>query len=167
MKENTKKEFLRTLKFTLISISAGLIQAGVYALIRIFVTFPEESWQDYVIAYTPSLLLSVVWNFTVNRKYTFKAANNVKVAMLLVLAFYAVFAPVSIVLGAIIVDSSVNQELAKDLVFIGTLLCNFVLEFLYTRFVVYRNSCDTREEKIKVVDNEKTDDNQDVGEEQQ
>ena len=143
MSSSAKKEFLRTVKFTLISISAGLIQIGVYALIRLFIQFPEESWQDYVIAYTPSLLLSVIWNFTINRKYTFKAANNVKVAMLLVLAFYAVFTPVSTVLGGAVVDGGANP----DLVFIITLLSNFVLEFLYTRFVVYRNSCDTAEKK--------------------
>ena len=143
MSSSAKKEFLRTVKFTLISISAGLIQIGVYALIRLFIQFPEESWQDYVIAYTPSLLLSVIWNFTINRKYTFKAANNVKVAMLLVLAFYAVFTPVSTVLGGVVVDGGANP----DLVFVITLLSNFVLEFLYTRFVVYRNSCDTAEKE--------------------
>ena len=134
-----KKEFLRALKFTLISISAGLIQIGSYALIRIFSKFPEGSWQDYVIAYTPSLLLSVIWNFTINRKYTFKSANNVKIAMLLVLLFYAVFTPISTILGGVVVDKGMNG----DLVFVITLILNFVLEFLYTRYIVYRNSCDT------------------------
>ena len=149
MENNTKKEFLRALKFTIISISAGLIQIGAYALIRLIALYPEGSWQDYVVAYTPSLLLSVLWNFTINRKYTFKAANNVKVAMLLVLAFYAVFTPVSTILGGIVVDAGGNA----DLVFVVTLLCNFVLEFLYTRFIVYRNSCDTAVGK-KNTDNE-------------
>lgn len=142
-KSKRKKEFLRTLKFTLISISAGLIQFGVYALIRLFLTFPEKSWQDYVLAYAPSLLLSVIWNFTINRKYTFRSANNVKIAMLLVLAFYAVFTPASIILGALIVNAGGNEEL----VFIGTILINFVLEFLYCQFVVYRGSIDTKMEK--------------------
>ena len=143
MNNATKREFLRALKFTVISISAGLIQIGSYALIRLLATFPEQSWQDYVVAYTPSLLLSVVWNFTINRKYTFKAANNVKIAMLLVLAFYAVFTPVSTVLGALVVNGGGNS----DIVFVVTLLSNFILEFLYTRFVVYRNSCDTAKKK--------------------
>lgn len=134
-----KKEFLRAFKFTLISISAGIIQVVTYALIRIFSKYPEGSWQDYVIAYAPSLLLSVIWNFTINRKYTFKAANNVKVAMLLVLAFYAIFTPVSTILGGMVVDNGGNS----DLVFVVTLLSNFVLEFLYTRYFVYRDSCDT------------------------
>ena len=139
MTNRAKTEFLRTVKFTLISISAGIVQVGVYALIRLFVNFPEESWQDYVIAYTPSLLLSVIWNFTINRKYTFKSASSVKKAMFLVLVFYAVFTPLSTVLGGVAVDNGVNPEL----VFVLTLLSNFVLEFLYTRFVVYKNTCDT------------------------
>lgn len=137
--QNKKKEIIRAIKFTLISISAGIIQIGSYALIRLIALYPEGSWQDYVIAYTPSLLLSVIWNFTINRKYTFKSANNVKIAMLLVLAFYAVFTPVSTILGGMVVDAGGNA----DLVFVVTLLSNFVLEFLYTRFFVYRNSCDT------------------------
>ena len=137
--QNKKKEIIRAIKFTLISISAGIIQIGSYALIRLIALYPEGSWQDYVIAYTPSLLLSVIWNFTINRKYTFKSANNIKIAMLLVLAFYAVFTPVSTILGGMVVDAGGNA----DLVFVVTLLSNFVLEFIYTRFFVYRNSCDT------------------------
>ena len=136
--QNKEKELIRALKFTLISISAGIIQIGSYALIRLIALYPEGSWQDYVIAYTPSLLLSVLWNFTINRKYTFKSANNIKIAMLLVLAFYAVFTPVSTILGGMVVDAGGNA----DLVFVVTLLSNFVLEYLYTRFIVYRNSCE-------------------------
>ena len=140
MSSNKSKEVLRAIKFTLISISAGIIQIGSYALLRLLITqFPEGSWQDYVIAYTPSLLLSVIWNFTINRKYTFKSANNVKIAMLLVFLFYVVFTPASTILGGIAVDNGCNS----DLVFIVTLLSNFILEFLYTRYIVYRNSCDT------------------------
>ncbi len=139
----SNKELFRVIKFTLISISAGLIQIGTYALIRLLALYPEGSWQDYVIAYTPSLILSVLWNFTVNRKYTFKSANNIKIAMLLVFAFYAVFTPASTILGGMGVDAGGNS----DLVFVVTLLSNFILEFLWTRFVVYKNSCDTAEKK--------------------
>jgi len=136
---NKRKEFFRVLKFILISISAGIIQVVTYALIRVFSKYPEGSWQDYVVAYCPSLILSVIWNFTINRKYTFKSANNVKIAMLLVFLFYVVFTPASTILGGIAVDNGCNS----DLVFIVTLLSNFILEFLYTRYIVYRNSCDT------------------------
>ena len=146
MQDKKSNEFFRVIKFTLISISAGLIQVGSYALLRLLISqFAEGSWQDYVFAYTPSLLLSVIWNFTINRKYTFKSASNVKVAMLFVLAFYAVFAPVSIILGGIAVDNGAHP----DLVFVITMLLNFVLEFLYTRYVVYKDSCDTLEQKEK------------------
>lgn len=130
------KEFLRVVKFTLISISAGIIQLGSFALLDTLI-IPGDKW--YWVSYLTSLLLSVAWNFTINRKYTFKSANNIKIAMLLVLAFYAVFTPVSLLLGQFAVNHGWNSLLVE----IITMLSNFVLEFLYTRFIVYRNSCDT------------------------
>ena len=147
MASNAKKEFLRTVKFTLISISAGLIQIGVYALIRLFIQFPEESWQDYVIAYTPSLLLSVIWNFTLNRKFTFKSANNVPIAMLKTLGYYLVFAPLSIHLADMYLVKTLgwNELIVKGI----TMVINFVTEFLFQRFFVYRNSVDTAKKKEK------------------
>ena len=131
------KELFRAIKFTIISISAGIIQIGTFTLM--YEVFKWIYWPSYLI----SLLLSVLWNFTINRKYTFKSANNVKVAMLLVLAFYAVFTPVSTILGSLAEGSGVNGFIVE----IVTMLSNFVLEFLYNRFVVYRNSCDTIDSK--------------------
>lgn len=131
------KELFRAIKFTLISISAGIIQIGTFTLM--YEVLNWIYWPSYLI----SLLLSVLWNFTINRKYTFKSANNVKVAMLLVLAFYAVFTPFSTILGSLAEGSGVNGFIVE----IITMLSNFVLEFLYNRFVVYRNSCDTIETK--------------------
>lgn len=131
------KELFRAIKFTIISISAGIIQIGTFTLM--YEVFNWIYWPSYLI----SLLLSVLWNFTINRKYTFKSANNVKVAMLLVLAFYAVFTPVSTILGSLAEGNGVNGFIVE----IITMLSNFVLEFLYNRFVVYRNSCDTIEAK--------------------
>ncbi len=135
MKEQKKsmKEVFRALKFLIISISAGLIQIGSFTL------FNEAFGWDYWFAYLPSLILSIVWNFTVNRKITFKAANNVTIAMLLVLGFYVVFTPVSTILGELAENADANEYLVLAV----TMVLNFVLEFLYTRFVVYRNSCDT------------------------
>lgn len=134
------KEFIRTLKFTLISASAGLIQHGSFTLF-----YNVFKW-NYWIAYITGLTLSVLWNFTINRKYTFRSANNIKVAMLLVFSFYVVFTPVSALIGAIVEGKGVNGQIVE----IVTMLANFVLEFLFTRFVVYRGSCDTaisKEEK--------------------
>ena len=133
MEKNTTKEIMRVIKFTLISISAGIVQIGTFTL------FNEAFKWNYWVAYLSSLLLSILWNFTINRKVTFKSANNVKIAMLLVLAFYAVFTPVSTILGEMVEKSGVNEYI----VLVATMVLNFVLEFLYTRYVVYRNSCDT------------------------
>ena len=146
--KNTKKvEFFRALKFLLISISAGVIQIGTFTL------FNEVFGWNYWVGYLTSLLLSIIWNFTINRKYTFKSANNIKIAMLLVLAFYTVFTPVSTILGELAENAGVNEYI----VLVVTMILNFVLEFLYTRFLVYRNSCDTivktKEEKVEEKNN--------------
>jgi putative flippase GtrA len=133
MKELNIKEIYRALKFLLISISAGLVQIGSFTLLN-----EVFSW-NYWGAYLTSLLLSIIWNFTINRKFTFKSSSNVKIAMLLVLAFYVVFTPVSTVLGSLAEDSGANEYVVLAI----TMIANFVLEFLYTRYVVYRNSCDT------------------------
>ena len=145
MEEKTKsKEILRAIKFTLISISAGVIQLASFALLDGLI-LKADKW--YWVSYLISLLLSVLWNFTINRKYTFKSANNVKVAMLLVLAFYAVFTPVSLLLGQFAVNHGWNSLLVEIL----TMLSNFILEFIYARFVVYKNSCDTAQQKEKEI----------------
>ncbi|MBR2970751.1 MAG: GtrA family protein [Clostridia bacterium] len=128
-----KKEWLRAVKFTLISISAGIIQIGLFTLLYELLSL------NYWVSYLISLLASVLWNFTINRKYTFRSANNIKLAMLLVLIFYAVFTPVSTILGALAEESGINGFIVEAV----TMLANFVLEFLYTRFVVYRGSCDS------------------------
>lgn len=137
-----KLEFFRALKFLLISISAGLIQVGTFAL------FDSALKWNYWVAYLLSLLLSIVWNFTINRRYTFKSASNIKLAMLLVLAFYAVFTPLSTWLGQLCQSAGVNEYI----VLAATMILNFVLEFLYTRFFVYRNSCDTLKNKKECIE---------------
>lgn len=138
MEKSTKvKEVIRALKFTLISISAGVIQFGVFALC--FYVFNIAEWLSNAI----SVVLSVLWNFTINRKYTFKSANNVKIAMLLVALFYVVFLPLSSWFHNFGASVGINALLVEVIV----LLSNFILEFLYTRFIVYRNSCDTAETK--------------------
>ena len=132
MKTN-KKELIRTLKFTLFSISAGIIQ------ILLFTILNELLHLDYWVSYISSLVASILWNFTINRKVTFKSSNNVKISMLLVFLFYLVFTPVSTILGNLAEGSGVNEYIVLAV----TMISNFVLEYLYTRYVVYRNSCDT------------------------
>ena len=131
------KELIRTIKFTLFSISAGIIQILLFTLLNELLSL------DYWLSYLSSLVASILWNFTINRKLTFKSANNVKLSMLLVFLFYLVFTPVSTVLGNLAEGAGVNEYIVLAI----TMISNFVLEYLYTRYVVYRNSCDTTEKK--------------------
>ena len=131
MKE--KKQLWQAVKFTLFSASAGLIQIGSFALLELFI-------QEYWIPYLISLVLSILWNFTLNRRYTFKSAANVPVAMAKLFGFYAVFTPVSTWLGHVAETAGVNDYIILAL----TMIANFVLEFLFCKFVVYRNQENTR-----------------------
>jgi len=137
-KDRMKREsFLQMVKFTLFSISAGIIQIGSFALFNDL--FDWAYWP----AYLTSLILSIVWNFTFNRRYTFKSAANIPVAMAKLFGFYAVFTPLSTWLGHIAEGSGINDYI----VLIVTMLSNFVLEFLFCKLVVYRNRENTRKEK--------------------
>lgn len=134
---NQKKELMRTVKFVLCSISAGVIQAVSFTLLEEVLHL--EHWLCNLIA----LVLSVLWNFTLNRKFTFCSANNVPIAMLKVAAFYAVFAPLS----SWWTDALTGIGWNEYLVFVGTMLINFVTEFLYQRFYVFGKSLDTAQKK--------------------
>lgn len=134
--QNRKKEYLRMIKFFFFSVSAGAIELISFSLLNELVKWPY--WPCYLIA----LVLSVLWNFTLNRNFTFKSASNVPVAMLKVAAFYAVFTPASTLLGNYLADTLMWNEY---LVTILNMVCNFVLEYLYDRFVVFGNSLDTKE----------------------
>ncbi len=131
------KSLFQMLKFTLFSISAGIIQVGSFALLNELVKM--RYWPAYLI----SLTLSVVWNFTFNRRFTFKSAANVPLAMAKVFGFYLVFTPLSTWLGNCAEVSGVNEYLILAV----TMLSNFILEFLFCKFVVYHNQEDTLERK--------------------
>ena len=128
-----KKSVWQAFKFLLFSISAGVIQIGSFTL------FNELCGWDYWLSYLISLVLSVLWNFTFNRRFTFKSAANVPVAMTQVFGFYLVFTPLSLWLG----DWAVSQGVNEYIVEIATMVSNFVLEFLFCKLVVYRNQEDT------------------------
>ncbi len=139
MIENRKKELLRSLKFLLFSISAGVIQLLSFTLLNETLHWPY--WLSYGIA----LVLSVIWNFTFNRRFTFHSAANVPVAMMKVLGFYAVFTPLSMLLEDALTRSGWNEYLVTAI----NMVINFVLEYLYDRFFVFRASIDTADEKEK------------------
>lgn len=135
MKSNKVTEFLRVVKFTLVSVSAGIIQLGSFALLNELIRWPY--WPCYLL----SLVLSVVWNLTINRKVTFRSQTNYTLALIKVLAFYAVFTPVTTVLGNWLVETVGWNEY---LVTVLNMLLNFTTEFLYQRFFVFRGSIDSR-----------------------
>jgi putative flippase GtrA len=140
MESNKKKELIRTIKFTLFSISAGLIEIGLFELLNVITGW--EYWPKYLIA----LVASVLWNFTLNRELTFKAANNVPIAMFKVFLFYLVFTPVSTITGNYLVESLGWNDTVVTLI---NMVCNFVLEYLYDRFYVFGKSIDTKVKKEK------------------
>ncbi len=133
--KDTKKELLRSLKFVFFSISAGVIQVASFTLMEELLHWTH--WVSYLV----SLVLSVLWNFTLNRKFTFCSANNVPVAMLKVAAFYLVFTPLSTWWTALLTGEGVGWN--EYLVLAITMLINFVTEYLYDRFVVFGKSIDT------------------------
>ena len=140
-----KRNLWQAVKFTLFSASAGLIQIGSYTLF--FEVFRWAPW----LAYLVSLILSVLWNFTFNRAYTFRSDADLKRSMLLVALFYLVFTPLSTWWTAALTganpftntEDSAQPLVNNYVVQIGTMLINFVTEFLFQRFVVYRGSIDT------------------------
>ena len=131
------KEFWRALKFVLFSASAAVIQMGSFALLN------ELTAWNYWPCYLVSLLLSVLWNFTLNRKFTFKSAANVPVAMLKVLGYYAVFTPVTTLLGSYLNGTLLWNEY---LVTVLNMLLNLSTEYLFQRFVVYGRNVDSKAE---------------------
>ena len=134
-KENT----IQVIKFALFSVSAGLIETGAFALLDLITNWGY--WPKYLIA----LVLSVLWNFTLNREFTFKSANNVPIAMLKVACFYAVFTPLSTMGGDALARIGWNEYLILGL----TMALNLSTEFLYDRFFVFRNSMNTNERAQK------------------
>ena len=131
-------EYWRFFKFTLFSASAGIIEMGSFALLNELLDWPY--WPSYLIALT----LSVLWNFTLNRKFTFKSAANVPKAMFLVFLYYLVFTPLTTVGGNYLAE---NLHWNEYLVTAINMILNLVTEFLYQKHVVYRNQIDNAVKK--------------------
>ena len=127
------KETWRFIKFVLFSASAGLIEMGSFALLNELLDWPY--WPSYLIA----LILSVLWNFTLNRKFTFRSAANVPRAMLLVFAYYCVFTPLTTIGGNYLAEDLHWNEYLVTGINMGL---NLVTEFLWQKYVVYRNQID-------------------------
>ncbi len=130
-----KEELIRTIKFTLFSISAGVIELGLYELLT-WIT-PWSYWPRYLIA----LIASVVWNFTLNRNFTFRSATNVPIAMAKVFGYYLVFTPITTIGGNYLVET---LHWNGTLVTIMNMILNLITEYLFDRFVVFGRTIDTK-----------------------
>ncbi len=161
-KEKSKKTGIwQFIKFALFSGSAGIIQVVSFTLMNEVVlkfdfiqnamtnneTFGKIMQNEYGPIYLIALLLSVIWNFTFNRKFTFKSAANVPIAMLKVLLFYAVFTPVSVTAGNYFTEKFADFAAIEYIVLGCTMACNMITEFLYDKFVVFRNQENTAVKK--------------------
>lgn len=133
---NLKKEIIRSIKFGLFSISAGIIEITVFSLLNELTNW--RYWPCYLLA----LILSVIWNFTLNRRYTFQSANNISIAMLKLLGFYFAYTPASTILGNYLADTLMWNAYLVTLL---NMLANFILEFLYDRLFVFGTSIDTNQ----------------------
>lgn len=133
-----KKEIIRMVKFTIFSASAGVIELGLFELLDNLTSF------NYWACYLPALIASIIWNFTLNRNFTFKASNNVPIAMMKVGLFYLLFTPTSTVFGNFLAESLHWNGTIVTIINMGL---NFILEFLYDRFYVFKDSIDTKGKK--------------------
>ncbi len=154
-----KQNSWMVIKFILFSASAGIIQFGSFTLLNEFAhldkytTLDELLGNDYGLSYFIALVLSVLWNFTLNRKFTFKSVANVPVAMLKIFGYYLVFTPLSLWWGVKLTNLGWNYYLVLGI----TMLANLSTEFIYDRFVVYRNNIYTSETAMREL-REKTSD---------
>ena len=146
MGKSKNKEAVRMIKFVFFSISAGVIEMVSFTLLNELVKWPY--WPCYLIA----LVLSVLWNFTLNRNFTFKSASNVPIAMLKVAGFYCVFTPLSTLLGSYLADTLMWNEYLVTLI---NMCLNFVTEYIFDRYVVFGNSLDTNAAAKKEAEAEK------------
>lgn len=135
MKFSGRQNFLQGLKYLLFSASAGIIQAASFTLLN--ETIRWDYWPSYLIALT----LSVVYNFTVNRKFTFKSAKNVPYAMMQIFVYYLVFTPLSTWWGEALTRAGWNEYI----VLFGTMVINLITEFSVYRFIVFRKDMYTNE----------------------
>ena len=153
-KMGKKENALQAIKFACFSASAGIIQIVSFTLLNELLPTTDSTnaiaqWffnSEYGGSYLVALTLSVLWNFTFNRKFTFKSAANIPVAMLKIFAFYCVFTPVSTILGEMVAQRF-TASYVEYIILAVTMATNMVSEFLYCRFFVYKNSMNTLDDK--------------------
>lgn len=169
LKAARKKKAKRFLKYAIIAISGGLIQLTAYIILSDAIKldkhvsfdaiYQKQPWlteifydpdtgKTYGLSYFIAVSLSVIWNFTFNRKYTFKSASNVPKAMLLFVLYYAFSIPFNC--WAIVqLNKLVVFPLSDKVILICIMLANGLPAFFYQRYVVFGRSLDTKHKKKK------------------
>jgi len=120
------KSTKQALKFMFFLIIAEIIQAALFTLFSEI--FLLDAWKCHLI----SQIFSVFLLFFLNHHYTFKASERLFTALLLTAVFYLFFTPLSTLY--------VREMAARHnryLVELSILLINLVLEFLYSKYLVY------------------------------
>ncbi len=143
MEPKKPKELFRAIKFVLFSASAGIIEFGSFAALDALTPWPY--WPKYLIA----LILSVLWNFTLNREFTFQSAGNIPLAMLKVAGYYAVFTPITTIGGNYLAETLGWNDL---LVTVLNMALNLVTEYYFDRYFVFGKTLDTNNRAIKKQD---------------
>lgn len=157
-KKEKRKGVMQFIKYALCAASAGIIQIVLFSILQAVIPSNGKTIHFIVedmdlvtfIATTVALCASILWNFTFNRKFTFKDAGNVPKAMVLAFLFYVPFYPFqtwyvhtikSFLVGTIGVDGA-------GIIAEGTvMIINFALEFMWQKFVVFRKPKAKKEEK--------------------
>ena len=128
-----RKELFRAIKFAIVSMSAGIVELGTFTLMN------ELTNLKYWPCYLTALIASIIWCYTINRRYTFKSGKPIPVVLAYAAAFYAVFTPATTILGNYLAETLLWNEY---LVTIINMTLNLVTEYLYDTYVVYRNNMD-------------------------
>ena len=156
-KKEKRKTLFQIIKYAICTASAGLIEFITFTILTKTpilssmanekVWFFTENNLAWFVATAIALFLSIVWNFTINRKFTFKSAGNVPRAMSLAFLFYVPFFPFKLWF-----NSYMPEHLGVDslLIEVITMLINGVLEFCWQKFVIYRKEQDTAPPKHEI-----------------
>lgn len=125
-----KQQFIQFLKFLAFSISAGVIQ-----FLSFSVLYEWTGWLEWWPSHLISVTLSVIWNFTFNRKFTFKSASNVPLAMILIIIYYAAYIPASVFGGNALEAIGWNGLLVEAIM----MVINFITEFFWDKYIVFND----------------------------
>lgn len=163
-KREKRKGVMQFIKYALCAASAGIIQIVLFSILQAVIPSNGKTIHFIVedmdlvtfIATTVALCASILWNFTFNRKFTFKDAGNVPKAMILAFLFYVPFYPFQTwyvhTIKSLLVEA-IGTDGAGIIAEGTVMIINFALEFMWQKFVVFRKPKDKQENKTEENEN--------------